>query len=84
MVGRAWAWRGATRWLIEQDESGVYVATAPALPGVAMRFTLDSMVEEGEEHPPSDASRSLDLGVRDPLRAEDPTPSIGTCVAYTW
>ncbi len=63
--------------LIEQDEDGVYVATAPALPGVveqgdtmdeafenmgaAMRFTLDSMVEEGEELPPSDEPRSLEV-----------------------
>ena len=63
--------------LIEQDESGVYVATSPALPGVveqgdtvddafenmgaAMRFTLDSMIEEGEELPPSDAPRSLEV-----------------------
>jgi predicted RNase H-like HicB family nuclease len=54
--------------LIQQDESGAYVATAPALPGVveqgdtvdeafqnmgtAIRFTLDSMIEEGEELPP--------------------------------
>lgn len=63
--------------VIEQDESGVYVATAPALPGVveqgdtvdeafenmeaAMRFTLDSMVEEGEELPASDAIHSLEV-----------------------
>jgi len=63
--------------VIEQDESGVYVATAPALPGVveqgdtvdeafenmgaAMRFTLDSMVDEGEELPVSDAPRSLEI-----------------------
>lgn len=63
--------------LIEQDESGVYVATAPALPGVveqgatvdeafenmgaAMRFTLDSMVEEGEELPPSDTPNSVEV-----------------------
>lgn len=58
--------------IIEQDEDGVYIATAPALPGVveqgdtvdeafqnmgtAMRFALDCMSEEGEELPPSDAS----------------------------
>ncbi len=57
--------------IIETDESGTYIATAPALPGVveqgdtedeafqnmgaAIRFTLDSMFEEGEELPPSDA-----------------------------
>ncbi len=57
--------------VIEQDEDGVYIATAPALPGVveqggtvdeafenmgaALRFTLDSMSDEGEELPPSDA-----------------------------
>jgi antitoxin HicB len=66
--------------LIEQDETGVYIATAPALPGVveqgdtvdeafenmgaAMRFTLDSMAEEGEELPPSDAPHSVE--VREP------------------
>jgi predicted RNase H-like HicB family nuclease len=63
--------------IIEQDESGVYVATAPAMPGVveqgdtvdeafenmrkAMRFTLDSMLEEGEELPPSDAPDSVEV-----------------------
>lgn len=63
--------------LIEQDESGVYVATVPALPGVveqgntvdeafenmgaAIRFTLDSMVEEGEALPPSDTPQSLEV-----------------------
>jgi predicted RNase H-like HicB family nuclease len=57
--------------VIEQDEDGIFIATAPALPGVvehgdtpdqafanmgeAMRFTLDSMVEEGEELPNPDA-----------------------------
>ena len=60
--------------IIEQDEDGVFIATCPALPGVveqgdtedeafenigaAIRFTLDSMVEEGEELPRSDASFS--------------------------
>ena len=60
--------------VIETDEDGVYIATAPALPGVveqgdtvdeafenmgaAIRFTLDSMVGEGEELPPSDAPAS--------------------------
>lgn len=63
--------------VIERDESGAYIATAPALPGVveqgdtadeafenmgrAIRFTLDSMVEEGEDLPPSDAPRSLEV-----------------------
>ena len=63
--------------LIEQDEDGIYVAIAPALPGVveqgntvdeafenmgaAMRFTLDSMVEEGEDLPPSDAPHSIEV-----------------------
>ena len=57
--------------VIESDKDGVFIATAPALPGVvehgdtadeafrnmgeAMRFTLDSMVEEGEELPKPDA-----------------------------
>ena len=57
--------------IIERDEDGAYIATAPALPGVieqgdtedqafentgaAIRFTLDSMSEEGEELPFSDA-----------------------------
>lgn len=57
--------------IIEKDEDGVYIATAPALPGVveqgatedeafenmgaAIRFTLDCMSEEGEELPLSDA-----------------------------
>ena len=67
--------------VIEQDETGAYIATAPALPGVveqgdtadeafanmgaAMRFTLDSMVEEGEELPASDASevRAIELAI---------------------
>lgn len=60
--------------IIETDENGMYIATAPALPGVveqgdteeeafenigaAMRFTLDSMHEEGEELPESDAPAS--------------------------
>ena len=60
--------------VIETDEDGVYIATDPALPGVveqgdtvdeafenivvALRFTLDSMSEEGEELPPSDAPAS--------------------------
>jgi predicted RNase H-like HicB family nuclease len=63
--------------VIEQDETGTFIATAPALPGVveqgetadeafanmgkAMRFTLDSMLEEGEELPASDASEVRDI-----------------------
>ncbi len=65
------------RVIIEQDEDGIYVATAPALPGVveqgdtvdeafenmgvAMRFTLDSMIAESEELPPSDALDSKEI-----------------------
>jgi antitoxin HicB len=61
--------------IIEPDENGVFIATCPTLPGVveqgdtedeafqnmgaAIRFTLDSMVEEGEELPQSDAPRSI-------------------------
>ncbi len=63
--------------IIEKDEDGVYIATAPALPGVveqgdtvdeafenmgaAIRFTLDSMVEGGEELPVSDATNSREI-----------------------
>ncbi len=63
--------------IIEPDEDGVYVATVPALPGVveqgdtedeafqnigaAIRFTLDSMHEEGEVPPPSDAAASAEI-----------------------
>jgi antitoxin HicB len=59
---------------IEPAEDGVFIATCPALPGVveqgdtedeafenmgaAMRFTLDSMVKEGEKLPRSDAQRT--------------------------
>ena len=65
------SWERRYKVIIEKDEDGVYIATAPALPGVveqgdtmdgafenmgdAIRFTLDSMAEEGEEIPPSDA-----------------------------
>lgn len=70
--------------IIEPDEDGVYVATVPALPGVveqggtpdeafervreALAFTLDSMAEEGERIPPSDAPggreiRNVELAV---------------------
>lgn len=71
MVGRRY------KVVIEQDKDGVYIATAPALPGVveqggtideafenmgtAMRFTLDSMAEEAEELPPSDAPSSREV-----------------------
>jgi antitoxin HicB len=77
MVGRTQVMARRYKVVIEQDESGVYVATTPALPGVveqgdtvdkafenmgaAMRFTLDAMVEEGEELPPSDAPHSLEV-----------------------
>jgi predicted RNase H-like HicB family nuclease len=63
--------------ILEKDEDGVYIATAPALPGVieqgdkadeafenvgaAIRFTLDSMPEEGEELPLSDATDSREV-----------------------
>ncbi len=63
--------------VIESDSNGVFIATAPALPGVvehgdtadeafsnmgkAMRFTLDSMVEEGEELPKPDAPVSKEI-----------------------
>lgn len=65
--------------VLEKDEDGVFIATAPALPGVvehgdtadaafenmgrAMKFTLDSMVEEGEELPAPDAAevRAIEL-----------------------
>jgi predicted RNase H-like HicB family nuclease len=56
---------------IKPDEDGIFIATVPALPGVveqgdtedeafenigaAVRFTLDSMLEEGEDLPRSDA-----------------------------
>lgn len=61
--------------IIEEDETGGYVATAPAFPGVvdqgeteeealenvrdAIIFTIECMAEEGEELPPSDAGRSV-------------------------
>lgn len=63
--------------IIEPDEDGVYIATSPVLPGVveqgytvdeafenmgaAIRFTLDSMIEEGEEPPSSDAEHSAEV-----------------------
>ncbi len=61
--------------VIEQDKDGIFIATAPALPGVvdhgdtpdqafanmgeAMRFTLESMVEEGEELPNPDTGEAM-------------------------
>ena len=58
--------------VIEPDEDGGFVASAPSVPGVyeqaespdeafermreAMTFHLDCMLEEGEEIPPSDAA----------------------------
>ncbi len=63
--------------IIEKDEDGTYIATAHALPGVveqgdtvdeafenmgaAIRFTLDSMAEEGEKLPLSDATDSREV-----------------------
>ena len=57
--------------IVETDEDGVYIATAPSVPGVAeqgesaeeavenlktaLAFHLESMEIEGEEIPPSDA-----------------------------
>ncbi len=67
--------------VLEQDEDGVYIATAPAVPGVvehgdtadeafenmakAMKFTLGSMVEEGEELPAPDATevRAIEVAI---------------------
>ena len=68
---------------IEPDEDGAFIATVPALPGVveqgetseealervanAIVFTLESMIERGEELPPSDPPtrevRHLELAV---------------------
>lgn len=61
--------------IVEEDEAGGYVATAPAFPGVvdqgeteeeavmnlrdALIFTIECMTEEGEELPPSDAGRRV-------------------------
>lgn len=58
--------------VIEPDEHGGFVASAPSVPGVyeqgqtpdeafermreAMTFHLDCMLEEGEKIPPSDAA----------------------------
>lgn len=65
------------RMVIERDEDGIYVATASGLPGVveqddtvdeafenmgvAMHFTLDSVIAESEELPPSDALDSKEI-----------------------
>lgn len=61
--------------IVEEDESGGFVATAPAFPGVvdqgdteeeavmnlreALIFTIECMTEEGEELPESDAGRRV-------------------------
>jgi antitoxin HicB len=61
--------------IVEEDEVGGYVATAPAFPGVvdqgeteeealtnirdALLFTIECMTEEGEALPPSDAGRRV-------------------------
>jgi antitoxin HicB len=61
--------------IIEPDEDGIFIATAPALPGVvdqgeteeealenireALDFTITDMIERGEEIPPSDAGRRV-------------------------
>lgn len=61
--------------IVEEDEVGGYVATAPAFPGVvdqgdteeeavmnlrdALVFTIECMVEEGEELPQSDVGRRV-------------------------
>lgn len=65
------------RVIVGKDEDGVYDATAPALPGVVeqgdtvdeafenmgatIRFVLDSMFEEGEGLPVSDATTSREI-----------------------
>jgi predicted RNase H-like HicB family nuclease len=59
--------------IVEEDESGGFVAKAPAFPGVvdqgdteeeavmnlrdALMFTIECMAEEGEESPESDVHR---------------------------
>jgi antitoxin HicB len=61
--------------IVEEDESGGFVATAPAFPGVvdqgdteeealmnlrdALMFTIECMTEEGEELPDSDVGRRV-------------------------
>lgn len=61
--------------IVEEDETGGFVATAPAFPGVvdqgeteeeavmnlrdALLFTIECMAEEGEELPPSDMRRRV-------------------------
>jgi antitoxin HicB len=70
--------------IIEPDEDGIYIATVPALPGVvdqgdtpeeayervkaSLYLALDSMTEDNEEMPPSDADeyrevRAIELAV---------------------
>ena len=61
--------------IVEEDEAGGFVATAPAFPGVvdqgdteeealmnlrdALMFTIECMVEEGDELPESDTRRRV-------------------------
>lgn len=61
--------------IVEEDESGGFVANAPAFPGVfdqgdteeeavmnlrdALMFTVECMAEEGEELPESDVRRRI-------------------------
>lgn len=61
--------------ILEEDEDGGYVATAPAFPGVvdqgetqeeamenfreALVFTIECMAEDGEPLPPGDAHRRV-------------------------
>jgi predicted RNase H-like HicB family nuclease len=61
--------------VVPDEEDGGFVASVPAVPGVygqgetedeayrdvveALTFTLDSMTEEGEEIPPSDAPKGV-------------------------
>jgi antitoxin HicB len=61
--------------IVEEDEAGGFVATAPAFPGVvdqgdteeealmnlrdALMFTIECMAEEGEELPEGDAHRRV-------------------------
>jgi predicted RNase H-like HicB family nuclease len=71
--------RRVYRVVLEPDEEGGYVASAPSLPGVyeqgetpdetfermrkAMAFHLDCMIEESEEIPPSDATGRLERDI---------------------
>lgn len=61
--------------IVEEDDTGGFVATAPAFPGVvdqgeteeeavanlrdALLFTIECMAEEGEDTPPSDVRRRV-------------------------